>query len=444
MILPRLAVGTVQPDSDATLAVWALLSGLRQAGLSLQSFRHQATFANWDGSLVISGREQRHLDSWLMTPDICRCLFQQNASDAELAIVEGPYDIGRSAAQTSGGSLDDLCRWLDLPRIVVVDLSRADPCRLRPLPFNPDGLILIGARSNHEMIEWETTLEAIWRAPIVAAIDDVSDLRSQVASLPRGARPSEQLCRQLGDRLQPRRHFPQLLEMAARPFETIPRSEFPLPNPTSVPLRVAIAFDEAFHCYYPDTLDCLEALGIELRLFSPLRSADLPANTDVVYLGCGQVESYADELAANHCLKQAIERFAASGGRIYAEGAGMAYLCRQVILDGGRRLPMAGALSAIATHNPHNEMPQPTIVHLRHATWMGEAYQELRGYLNPTWQMSSWGNVCDLALQSEHQGDIVAQRNVIASRLNINFAAQPRFLQRFPSPAVKRVLSLES
>jgi hypothetical protein len=66
---------------------------------------------------------------------------------------------------------------------------------------------------------------------------------------------------------------------------------------------------------------------------------------------------------------------------------------------------------------------------------MGEAYQELRGYLNSTWHISSWGGVCDLALQTEHQGDLVVQRNVIASRLNINFAAQPRFLQRFPSPA---------
>src|SRR5262245_11838749 len=189
MILPRLAVGTVQPNSDATLAVWALLSSLHEAGLSLQSFRHQATFACRDGALVITGREQRHLDSWLMTPDLCRYLFQQNASDAELAVVEGQYDIGRSAKHRSGGSLDDLCKWLDLPRLVVLDLTRQDPCQLRPPPFSVDGLIVTGAGSNHELIEWETTLEATWHAPVLAAVRDLSDLREQVGSLPHGIRP---------------------------------------------------------------------------------------------------------------------------------------------------------------------------------------------------------------------------------------------------------------
>src|SRR5262245_38483153 len=134
MLVPRLAVGTIQPDCDASLAIWALLSSLQQAGLSIQSFRHQATFADRDGSIVITGREQRHLDSWLMTPELCRYLFQHNASDAELSVVEGQYDIGRSPRNRCGGSLDDLCTWLELPRLVVLDLSRQDPCALRPPP----------------------------------------------------------------------------------------------------------------------------------------------------------------------------------------------------------------------------------------------------------------------------------------------------------------------
>ena len=95
-------------------------------------------------------------------------------------------------------------------------------------------------------------------------------------------------------------------------------------------VRVAVAYDDAFHCYFPDTLDMLELRGATVRVFSPLRDESLPPETDIVYLGCGSPQDHAEALAANHCMMTALKEHVCSGRRIYAEGGGLAYLCQHV------------------------------------------------------------------------------------------------------------------
>src|SRR5690606_21378146 len=99
-------------------------------------------------------------------------------------------------------------------------------------------------------------------------------------------------------------------------------------RPEPRPLTVAVAYDEAFRCYFPDTLDLLEHLGATVVDFSPLRDEALPLGTDIVYFGCGHPERYAEALASNHCMMLAIREHVCAGRRIYAEGGGVAYLCQ--------------------------------------------------------------------------------------------------------------------
>ena len=118
------------------------------------------------------------------------------------------------------------------------------------------------------------------------------------------------------------------------------------------PLNIAVAYDEAFSCYFPDTLDVLESQGANVSVFSPLRSERLPDHTDVVYFGCGQPEDYVNELAANFCMKESLWNHVVSGGRVYAESAGLAYLCREMVMPCGHHWPMVGLLPALARRNP--------------------------------------------------------------------------------------------
>src|SRR6185436_6363029 len=104
-----------------------------------QTFLSRACFTPHDGAVVITGNAPRHLDSWLMTPDVCRQAFLRKAATADLSIVEGRFD--QALTQTIGGSLDQLCEWLDLPRVAIVDVARLENCRLPARP-NADALLL--------------------------------------------------------------------------------------------------------------------------------------------------------------------------------------------------------------------------------------------------------------------------------------------------------------
>ncbi len=438
MILPRLAVGTIQPEADATCLTWALLRAFETIGCRVQDFRSQSTFVPCDGVLPITGREQRHLDSWVMNRATCERLIQWNMRDADLALIEGPYDAAhRSAADQPetprrGGSLDQLCEWLDVPRLLVVDVDRLHPCDLRPPPFPVRGILLDRFGSDDEYAYWATLLETVWGAPVWGGLPRVDQLRAHLARPPVGERPEPDVLHQLGAALGSRSSLDAMLDAATR---SMPGS-YPLEGPCAsqglAGLRVAVAFDEAFHCYFPDVLDALEAMGAELHMFSPLRSATLPDRTDLLYLGCGRIDRFADELAANHCLKQEIHRFVALGGRVYAECSGLAYLCRQVVVA-GRRYAMIGALPALASLGTGQAHPYPVNVTLNDHTWLARAGQELRGYANPLWHVSPWGGLRDLAA-GHPQGELFAYRNVIASRMHINFAAHPRSLQHLVHP----------
>lgn len=435
MIFPRLAIGTVQYGRQPEGTSWALLAFFEQMGRQVQSFRSTSTLTPREGILRLTGREQRHLDSWLMSERTCRQLFQWNMRDADLGLIEGPYDCARSAGWT-GGSLDRLCEWLDVPRLVVIRVDDTDPCQLRRPNMPIDALLIEGFTTDHEFARWATTLESCWNAPVVGGLPLTTRLQVVRRMLARGDQPSVELCRHLAADLGQRLRRDRLEQLAARPYTAAvgrPRPDLAEALGGVRGVHIAMALDESFQCYFPDALDALESCGASIRTFSPLRSPALPPDTDLVYLGCGRLDRYAELLAANHCLKQELQRFAARGGHIYGECAGLAYLCRQVVIDGTRHA-MVGALPAVATWTGDAAEPIPATMKLGHASWLGKALDEIQGYVNPCWEISTWDHRADLALAPEHRGWIFHWHNVIAGRLHLNLAASADFPRRFLTP----------
>jgi len=90
--------------------------------------------------------------------------------------------------------------------------------------------------------------------------------------------------------------------------------------------RIGVARDEAFCFYYADNLTLLESMGAEIVHFSPVNDQQLPRGLDVLYLGGGYPELYAEILHSNESMRNDIKSFAKAGGLIYAECGGMMYL----------------------------------------------------------------------------------------------------------------------
>lgn len=431
--LPRIAVGTVHSKAESQAILWALTEALRRAHVQVQGFLSQACFPECQGLAGLTGMTPRHLDSWLMSPQTCREIFVRGAREADLALVMGAFDSAISPDDV-GGRLETLCRWLNLPRLVVLDARGLGRRELPERPRQVDGLLLDRVSDSHHLARLSTDLEAVWGVPVLGAMEEWPWLRAQVDAVPRGDRPLRRVCEQLGD------HFTRYWE-PERIWQLALRREFPAAwakarsaEPAAGELTVAIAYDEAFHCYFQDTVDGLELLGASIVDFSPLRDENLPPGADVVYLGCGHPERYAAALSENHCMTAALRSHLSSGGRVYAEGGGAAYLCQQMETPSGELKRMVGIFPAAARLKRKPSDPKPVEATLCRPNWLAARETRLRGYRNGCWDMEPLGPLTGFVAEETHRHDLVGSFRAIGSMLHLNFAARPGLLRRFFHP----------
>lgn len=449
--LPRLAVGAVQPEADINFLVWALLDFFRAQEIDVQHFLSRACFCSRKGAVGTQSSGSRHLDSWLMDRDQTRSSFWHGMQDADFALVEGRFPSAYSAvdrdadlARTAdcggckpvawGGSLDALCDWLDLPRIAVFNVTLSDSCHSVLRRGQYDAVLLDQLRDDRDFFTWKTNLEALYGLPVLGGMPQAGELRARLAAEPKCesvlARSDGELARTFARWTNSRR----LMELACRrdfPWCELPPGESHLDRP---PIRIAMAYDEAFNCYFPDAIDALESWGAKLIVFSPLKDEALPADSDVVYFGCGHPERFAEPLAANQCMMQSLRDYVRRGGRLYAEGGGFAYLCQSIHREAQAPVPMVGIFPAEAHWNAQPCPPRPVEVTMTRGTWLGAPGTTLRGYRNERWRIEPRKPQLAVLGEIGHEHDVLTNYQALGSRLHLHFAALPQFLRSFLQP----------
>ncbi len=457
--LPRLAIGSVNSQTDYRPIAWAVIDALDRHGVRIQSFLPRACLGEVEAASVITGVAPRHLDSWLMTRDFCRQTFLRVARQCDLAIVEG--DLSGASAAQAGGQLETLCEWLALPRLGVWDVRGLADHHLSTRRPAADALVIDGVSGASEFYRLQTTIESLWGLPVVGAIEEMPEVRAAVRSLTPGEKPARDLCACLGDNLLQYAHPATLLQLSqrrampsARENDGFVPQASPLPAGERVEpseklrqlvrgqsdradktrLTVAVAYDDIFRGYFPDTLDALEQLGATVRDFSPLRDEALPADSDLVYIGCGKPQLRCRELSENHCLHAALRDHVCSGRRIYAEGGGMAFLCQHLVLPDGKKFAMAGVLPAAAHLSPECRPPRPIELTLSGSHWLGQRGQRVRGYLNENWTIEPSGPFSSCIAEPQHRSDLIERHQAVGSRVHFDLAAQPTLLESFLQP----------
>jgi cobyrinic acid a,c-diamide synthase len=198
-------------------------------------------------------------------------------------------------------------------------------------------------------------------------------------------------------------------------------------------IRVAYALDAVFGGYFPDTLETLEALGAELVDFSPLRDEVLPPNIDLVMIGCGFPDEYADVLASNQCLIAALKAHVCQGRRIYSEGGGTAYLGRSMIMP-DRCVSGAGILPIDSTFVPDPPPAIPVEREIDRDSWLGLKGTIVRGYRTSRWKITpadidSHCLKCYGTLSAE--GDLMFHHHAVGSMIHLHFGALPEVVSAF-------------
>ncbi|MGW7461051.1 cobyrinate a,c-diamide synthase [Streptomyces sp. NPDC054797] len=209
-------------------------------------------------------------------------------------------------------------------------------------------------------------------------------------------------------------------------FEARGLGRSPSPRPV-----VAVAGGAAFTFSYAEHAELLQAAGADVVTFDPLRDEALPDGATGLVIGGGFPEVYAPELSANEPLRGAVAAFAAAGGPVAAECAGLLYLARS--LDGK---PMCGVLDADARMSERLTLGYREAVAVSDSA-LAPAGTRLRGHefhrtvIEPgAGAAPAWGFT-----HPERRVEGFVQGGVHASYLHTHWAAEPSVALRFVEAA---------
>jgi cobyrinic acid a,c-diamide synthase len=381
-------------------------------------------------------------------------VFCRAAASASIAVIEGMMGLYDGQSSTSDvGSTAEVAKLLQAPVVLVIDASamarsaaavvlgfqRLDPeVRIAGVIANRVG----GTGHAHllqEAIERETGI------PLLGYLSHFPDKlvpERHLGLVPAAERVvnTEQLT-VLGQQFSQTCDAERLLALAreAPPLQHSVEELFSTMETTQEPVNIAIAQDEAFNFYYPDTLDLLRLAGADLVPFSPLHDTVLPEKIGGIYIGGGFPEEYAHRLSANASMRSAFAQFLQQNIPCYAECGGLMYLCQSIRTVSGQELPMVGV---IARQSIMNSERSGLVIGYREATAMRDTLlthqgEVVRGHefhyscLNAPLEREN--SVYEFTARGQMEG--FAQGNLLASYLHLPFSGFPLAAQRFVAAA---------
>ncbi len=373
---PRILIAGANSGVGKTSLTLALVSGLVQRGLKVQTYKVGPDYLDPTYLSALSGRPCYNLDGWMMGERYVRDLFLANSSDVDISIIEGVMGLFDGADPDSiKGSSAEIAIWLDTPVLLVVNvhgLARS----LAPIVKGFSGfhrdVKIAGTIANFS----GSSRHGKWLSKALES----SGLPGLVATVPRGASP-ELPSRHLGlvtadSEILGLELREGLLEVAAQYMDidriqelanlgsdgihqqwiqgidihenrSLASQNHSEQGRGSVPVikgkvRIGLAKDRAFHFYYHDNIEALERAGASMVHFSPIDDEYPPGDLDGLYLGGGYPEIYCKELSNNKSMMDSLRRFAESGMPVYCECGGLMYMSLGIEALDNEAVEMAG------------------------------------------------------------------------------------------------------
>jgi cobyrinic acid a,c-diamide synthase len=390
---PRIVIAGTNSGVGKTSVTLALVSALRKRGLRVQTFKVGPDFLDPTYLTLASGRPCYNLDGWMTNKAYVHSLFLEKAANADVAVIEGVMGLfDGSDPVDSTGSTAEIATWLDAPVLLVVNahgVARSLAALVKGYTEFDPALTIAGIVANHcgserhgELLE--ESLKAFKLPPAVAAVPRSAfpDLPSRHLGLVTADARNVpvQLLEALGEALERHGRVDEILRIA-RSATAISKTSAPLEKAdTATRLRLGLAYDAAFHFYYRDNLEALEAHGCELVLFSPLQDKVLPEGLDGLYVGGGYPEEYAEALARNTAMLESVRRFAGEGKLVYAECGGLMYLAQGIECGDAARHKLVGLLPQWTRMLDRRKALSYVEVTLTRDSLFGKQGERLRGH----------------------------------------------------------------
>lgn len=360
---PRLMVSAPASGSGKTVFTCALIRALQRRSLSVAAFKCGPDYIDQLFHARTSRAAAGNLDGFYSSDAQIRALLARGAERRDVAVLEGAmgfydgmapgsdaasaYHVARAthtpvvlvvpargASLTLAATIQGICRFREDAGVAAVVLSRVGEGAYRYAKGAIErecGVPVVGFVPQHDAFSLES------RHLGLVGADEVEGLQDRLDAM--------------ADIVQDAVDVGALLDIA----RSAPRPDvapFVVERMLDVPLRMAVAFDEAFCFYYEENLRVLRDLGVEVVEFSPLRDRALPAGACGLMLGGGYPELHAERLSANAPMRDAVARAVLSGMPVVAECGGYLYLNERIADKGGACWPMVGALPGGSSRQP--------------------------------------------------------------------------------------------
>jgi cobyrinic acid a,c-diamide synthase len=353
--MPSIYISAAHKSSGKTTLSIGLARSFSDRGLTVQPFKKGPDYIDPLWLTSATGRPCYNLDFYTQTHAEIQDLYARHMADSQLGLIEGNLGLFDGLDVEGSNSNAAMAALLNVPVVLVIN-TRGMTRGIAPLLLgyqafdrNIDiaGVILnqVGG-SRHEskllkVIEHYTDLKVLGAVHTDPAIN--IDER-HLGLIPSNEEDqSERVIEALAATVREHIDLDSILSIAAQAQEFKPEKIAVIKKPYSG-VRVGYAKDQAFGFYYPDDLDRMRELGVELIAFNSLRDPELPP-IDGLFLGGGFPETAMRELQQNSSLMTDIADFIEAGGPVYAECGGLIYLSRSLTW-GAKKCKMAGIIPA--------------------------------------------------------------------------------------------------
>ena len=366
LTLPRIVLAGVSSGVGKTTMTTAFIAHVRTRGIAVQPFKVGPDYIDPSHLALAASRPCYNLDTWMMPPGRMLEVFCSAAASAEIAVIEGVMGLYDGQSSTSDvGSTAQVAKILQAPVVLVIDASamaRSAAAVVLGFQHLDPEVHIVGVIANrvggagHARLLQEA-IEAATGIPLLGYVRHSPAIlvpERHLGLVPAAERiVSAQQLTALGQQFGQTCDGERLLALAreAPPLEQSSQELFPSMETTQEQVTIAIAQDEAFNFYYPDTLDLLRRAGAELVPFSPVHDSVLPEHIAGIYIGGGFPEEYAQHLAANASMRSALARLLQQDIPCYAECGGLMYLCQSIRKVSGEEFPMVGVLARQSVMN---------------------------------------------------------------------------------------------
>lgn len=357
MSIPRIIIAAPKSGSGKTLITCSLLQALKNRKLNVAAFKCGPDYIDPMFHTKVLGVPSGNLDLYFTNEAKTAEIFQTD-NHSDISVIEGVMGLYDGLGGVSEeASTYHLARALQAPVLLVVDAHGMG----RSLVALIQGFLAMDTEHLIKGVILNRISEAFYHsiAPVIEAELPVEvlgyfpsnknlqlDSRYLGLKLPGEIQDLRQKVDEGANALEAGVNLDRVLEIAQASGDLpIATEKVPLQKMYDEPVRIGVAYDEAFCFYYRENFKMLNRMGAELVFFSPIEDEKLPENISGIIMGGGYPELLADKLSANGKMRAAVKNAIAKGMPSLAECGGFMYLHDAIKDKNNNSYPMVGVIA---------------------------------------------------------------------------------------------------